>query len=235
MLLNAMELGPQQRTRIKEACAIAAYHQQTQTPVIRFLMSDDAPQFKLIPQHNVLCWVHDGRLYKKLNPIIPQFKKALDAFLTLYWIYYKQLKAYKKNPNLQQAEILAMRFDELFSTKTDYQLLNDRIAKTLAKRKAMILVLRYPYLPLHNNASELAARVQARERDISFHTMSKAGTKAKDTFMTLSQTAKKLGIRTYDYIKDRVSGKFNMTSLAQLISEKSTADQAKNICVPVVL
>ena len=45
--------------------------------------------------------------------------------------------------------------------------------------------------------------------------------KIKDTFMTISQTAKKLKVRTYDYIRDRVSGEFKLPSLAQLIAEKS--------------
>jgi hypothetical protein len=48
------------------------------------------------------------------------------------------------------------------------------------------------------------------------------GTKANDTFMTIVQTAKKLGVSTYDYILDRVSNKFEMKSLAQLIGEKSS-------------
>jgi len=39
--------------------------------------------------------------------------------------------------------------------------------------------------------------------------------------MTISQTAKKLNVRTYDYIRDRVSGDFKLPSLAQLIKEKS--------------
>jgi hypothetical protein len=39
--------------------------------------------------------------------------------------------------------------------------------------------------------------------------------------MTISQTAKKLKVRTYDYIRDRVSGEFKLPSLAQLIEEKS--------------
>src|SRR5674536_395620 len=43
------------------------------------------------------------------------------------------------------------------------------------------------------------------------------GTKANDTFMTIVQTAKKLGVSAYDYIFDRVSNKFEMLSLAQLI------------------
>ena len=51
-------------------------------------------------------------------------------------------------------------------------------------------MLKYPELPLYNNASELGARAQARYRDISFHTMSEAGTHAKDAFMTVVETAK---------------------------------------------
>jgi hypothetical protein len=47
------------------------------------------------------------------------------------------------------------------------------------------------------------------------------GTKIKDTFMPISQTAKKLGVRTYDSIRDRVSGELKLPSLAQLIREQS--------------
>jgi hypothetical protein len=40
-------------------------------------------------------------------------------------------------------------------------------------------VLRYPELPLHNNAAELAARSQARNRDVSLQTKSEAGTSVR--------------------------------------------------------
>ncbi|RLA77056.1 MAG: hypothetical protein DRG30_01225, partial [Epsilonproteobacteria bacterium] len=108
----------------------------------------------------------------------------------------------------------------LFSKATGYADLDDRISKTLNKKQELLLVLKYPELPIHNNASELAARVQARDRDVSLHTMSEAGTRVKDTFMTISQTAKKLGVRTYEYIYDRVSGACKMPSLADLMLER---------------
>ena len=222
-LLDSIQPGSQQRTRIMEACAIAAYREQTETPVIKILMCDDAPQFKLLTEERILCWIHDGRHYKKLNPVVPLHQSLLDEFLTKYWIYYHQLKDYKEAPDPNKAIELTQQFKALFSTRTGYQQLDDRIAKTQAKQKELLLVLKYPELPLHNNASELGARVQARARDISLHTMSKEGTKIKDTFMTISQTAKKLGVRTYDYIRDRVSGEFKLPSLAQLIHEKSQA------------
>jgi len=219
--LALIKLGPQQRTRIMEACAIAAYRDQKETPIIKILMSDNAPQFKLLTEEHILCWIHDGRHYKKLNPVVPLHHTLRDEFLTEYWLYYQQLKDYKEAPDPNKAIELTQQFEVLFSTRTGYQLLDDRIAKTLAKQKELLLVLQYPELPLHNNASELGARVQARVRDISLHTMSKDGTKMKDTFMTISQTAKKLDVRTYDYIRDRVSGELKLPSLAQLIHEKS--------------
>ena len=80
-------------------------------------------------------------------------------------------------------------------------------------------MLKHPTLPLHNNTSELGARAQARYRDISFHTMSKKGTEAKDTFMTIVETAKKLAVNTYHYFYDRISKKYEMPSLASLMSK----------------
>ncbi|HPS90372.1 MAG TPA: hypothetical protein PLC35_10430 [Methanosarcina vacuolata] len=57
-------------------------------------------------------------------------------------------------------------------------------------------------------------------RDVSLQTITKERTKANDTFMTIGQTAKKLGISAYQYICDRVPNKFEMPSLAQLIKKK---------------
>jgi len=79
--------------------------------------------------------------------------------------------------------------------------------------------LKHPELPLHNNAAELAARVEKRRQDVSLQTKSKKGTEAKDAFLTVVQTAKKLGVNIYDYISDRISKKFNMPSLAELIAQ----------------
>lgn len=56
--------------------------------------------------------------------------------------------------------------------------------------------------------------------------MSEEGTKIKDTFMTISQTAKKLSVRTYEYIRNKVSGEYKSPSLAQLIHEKSQENNA---------
>lgn len=229
-LLVPIELGSLQQRRVKEACAIAAYRAQTAIPVIGSLICDDAPQFKLLTETLGLCWVHDGRHYKKLNPVLINNKLILDGFLTQYWTFYRKLKAYKVSPSPTDADLLYKGFDELFATCTEYEQLNERIAKTLAKRSELLACLKQPELPLHNNASELAARVQARARDVSLHTKSEEGTKIKDSLMTISQTAKKLGVSTYEYILDRVSGEFRLTSLAELILQKSQSDNTTYLC-----
>ena len=94
------------------------------------------------------------------------------------------------------AEALASEFDDLFATRTEYKALNDRIEMTEGKKEALLKVLKYPELPLHNNASELGARAQKRRQDVSLHTKSEEGAKARDTFMTIVETAKKLGVNT---------------------------------------
>ena len=115
---------------------------------------------------------------------------------------------------------------------TGYVQLDDRISKTKAKKDKLLLVLSYPELPLHNNAAELAARSQARTRDVSLQTKSEAGTKSKDTFLTITQTAKKLGVRVYEYVYDRVSGTNEQPSLAKLIRQKNKTQTSVLPCGP---
>jgi len=162
-----------------------------------------------------------GRHYKKLNPVIYRHKIILENFITRYWEYYHKLLDYKAKPTNGLAQTLEQAFDTLFANQTDYNQLNERIQKTKLKKDSLLLVLDYPTIPLHNNTSELGARTQARYRDISFHTMSKKGTEAKDTFMTIVETAKKLAVNTYHYFYDRISNKYEMPSLASLIVQKS--------------
>ncbi len=223
IILDALfpSLKKQQTNRqtLAEATAIAAY--QLLPYAAKFLLTDEAPQYNKITKHHALCWVHIGRFYKKLMPVVNFHRIELDEFITKFWNYYHQLLVYKTCPTTSDAEHLSKEFDLLFSTETSYDQLNERIAKTKDKKDQLLLVLEFPFLPLHNNASELGARSQARRRDMSFHTMSQNGTIAKDTFMTLRQTAKKLAVNFYKYIGDRINKTYEMPSLADLIVERS--------------
>ena len=115
------------------------------------------------------------------------------------------------------ADSFSQEFDELFSTQTGYAALEDRIAKTAAKKDELLTVLSAPSVPLHNNASELQARVSARRRDVSLHSRSVRGARSMDIFTTLVQTSKLLGVNAYAYLRDRISRRFELPSLASAI------------------
>ena len=217
------KLGPRQCNLILDAAAVAAYHVQTDFPIIQTLLCDDAPQFKDITEELGLCWVHDGRHYKKITPFISYHQQLVADFLRKYWDYYHELLDYKKLPTSILAESLEKKFDDIFSTVTGYDALDERIAKTKAKKQSLLLVLKYPDIPLHNNSAELGARQRVRKRDVSFGTRNKDGIKAWDTFMTLTETAKKLGVSFYKFVYDRISEEKTMPSFANLIDQKSKA------------
>jgi hypothetical protein len=215
------DLGFRQRVHVLDAAAVAAYQAQVEFPVVDLLIADDAPQFKLVTEELALCWVHDGRHYKKLVPLVAHHRTLLETFLGRYWEFYDKLLLYQTNPTAAEATRLSNEFDELFSTVTGYSALDERIAKSKAKKDCLLLVLVHPEIPLHNNPAEQEARVRVRKRDTSFGPRTLDGRKAWDTFMTLMSTAKKLGVSFYKYIYDRVSDAHEIPNLADLITEQA--------------
>jgi len=215
------------RKIVLEAAAIAYY--QYSPDAISQLIVDDAPQFKLITKWLGLCWVHEGRHYKKINPVFVRHKKILKQFIKAFWDYYRQLKDYKKNPSSERASQLKETFNQLFSRETGYEPLDKQIRLTKDKAEALLLVLKFPHIPLHNNPAELPARYQARVRDIHLHTMSEAGTKIKDTLATIAATAKKLSVNLIDYLSDRITKRYQVTSLAQAIKDKSSKEKTAGV------
>ena len=213
------KLSHQQRKEITDAAAIAAYWAETDWPVIENLVCDDAPHYNKLTRRMMLCWVHEGRPYKKLHPVVPLHRQLLDGFLKHFWDYYHELLAYKQSPSEAERARLEAVFDELFATQTGYEALDERIAKTRAKKQSLLLVLEYPELPLHNNASELGVRRRVRKRDVSFGPRTEAGKRAWDTFMTLAETTRKLGVNFYAYLHDRITGANTTPPLADLITQ----------------
>ena len=207
----------QLRAAMEQAAAIVFYRHQTAVPRPRVLVSDGAKQFEHLLEAWQQCWVHDGRHYEKLSPVVKSHAKALQEFRTRYWRYYAALQDYRAGPSPEKKHKLQTDYDELFATRTGYDFLDDRIAKTQAKRNELLTVLAHPAVPLHNNTSELGARVSARRRDVSLHSKSERGVRAMDIFTTLVQTAKKLGVSAYHYFRDRLQGLLQSTTLANLL------------------
>jgi regulator of replication initiation timing len=208
--------------RVFDAFALAHYFEKPATERVITLMSDDAPEYKLIALIQALCWIHDGRDYKKLIPSIEINRKALDTFLEEYWKFYKSLLKYKEaneSVRLIQKSIIEADFERIFKIETVYPALNNLIARTYTKKREMLVVLDYPDVPLHNNASELAARRKVRKRDVSLHTMSPYGTMVQDAYLSIIETAKKLGVSAFEYLKDFVASSREMTPLNVIIDQ----------------
>ncbi len=216
-------LGPQAQKWIRDATAVAAYHAQTGFPVVRLLLCDDAPQFKGVTEELALCWVHEGRHYKKLTPYLAAQRTLLDDFRRQFWAYYRELLAYRAQPSAADATRLEAAFDTVFATTTGYQALDARIAATRAHKAALLLVLQHPEIPLHNNPAELAARQRVRKRDVSLGPQSEPGRQCWDTFMSLVETAKKLGVSCYAYFADRVRQAGQIPPLDTLITTAAAA------------
>lgn len=210
---------------VREGLALGAYHAQTRWPPPRVLIGDDAPVWRELGGELGLCWVHEVRHYKKLCPGVAYLATIQQRFLRRVWRYYGQLKEYQAHPTAARVMPLRQAFQRLFNTVTPYVALNEVIARTRAKQGGLLLVLKYPQIPLHNNAAELGARRRVRKRDVSFGPRSAAGLKAWDTFMTLGATTQKLGVNFYAYVRDRLRHGGAIPPLAELIQHKAAALQ----------
>lgn len=171
-------LGRQARQRVLEAAAVAAYQAQPEFPSVDLRVCDEADQFKRLTAGLALCWIHDARHYKKLSPVVLHHRKVPDDFRGQYWDLYDPLLTYRQTPTAEDAARLSQRFDDLFAPKTDSADLADRIAKTQAKKEALLRVLKHPEIPWHNNPAELAARQRVRKRDVSFGPRTEDGQQA---------------------------------------------------------
>jgi len=216
------DLKPKQKTLILEAALIAGYQESNSSCQIQRLVCDDAKQFWYITLLRALCWIHEERHYAKLTPLLAYHQQLVADFRARIWQYYAELKQYKQHPNEQDKIRLSGLFDEIFSTETGYDELDERIRLTKAKKENLLVVLDYPDTPLHNNPAELALRMYVIKRKISFGTRTEQGTKSWETFFTILDTCRKLGVNFRDYLYDRISKQYNMPSLASLIKQAAT-------------
>lgn len=212
-------LKAKQMTLILEAALIAGYHESNSSSKIQRLVCDDAKQFWYITLLRALCWIHEERHYAKLTPLLAYHQKLVDDFRERIWEYYAELKKYKQNPQEEDKIRLSELYDEIFSTKTGYDELDERIRLTKEKKENLLVVLDYPDTPLHNNPAELALRMYVIKRKISFGTRTEEGTRSWETFFTILDTCRKLSVNFRDYLYDRISKQYKMPSLASLIVE----------------
>jgi len=186
------------------------------------ILSDEAGQFNILALLNALCWRH---AYRKINSLIPinDFESAIiDDIRDKFWQLYTALKSYKEQPDESQKLELSVRFEKIFSTKTEFESINKALKSIYDKKKELLLVLERPELPLNNGISENDIRVFVMKRKVSGGTRGEHGRKSRDTFMTLEKTCRKLGISFKDFLLDRLTGTNSIPQLSEIIRQRAS-------------
>jgi hypothetical protein len=169
------------------------------------IVSDDAGQFAV--GRHALCWVHAERLVHKLDTFTASQRMAQQRLRALIWWFYRDLKAYCRDPTARRRAELRVRFDRIFKRRTGFVLLDRLLARLHANKAELLLVLDRPEIPLHTNGSENDIRCQVTKRKISGGTRSDAGRDCRDAFLGLMKTCRKLGLSFWDYLGARLGSR----------------------------
>ncbi len=197
------------------------------------IMSDGAGQFRLL--EHALCWVHAERLINRLIPLTQAQRLAVSKVQDELGEFYQDLKTYKTLTHQQQQQQkagLEERFDQIFTTTTLFETLNQVLRRLHRRKRELLKVLERPDLPLHNHASEQDIREFVTKRQLSGSTRSDSGRRGRDPFASLKKTCRKLGVSFWEALTARVSGNNLIPTLGVLITQKAVESQrplAENI------
>jgi hypothetical protein len=126
------------------------------------LVSDDAGQFAV--GRHALCWIHAERLVHKLDTFTDSQRAAQQRVRALIWWYYRDLKAYCRDPTPPRRAALRSRFDRIFKRRTGFATLDRLLARLHANKTELLMALDRPDIPLHTNSAENAIRCQSLPR-----------------------------------------------------------------------
>ncbi len=187
----------------------------------KILLSDNARQFWLVAYIQALCWVHEIRHYKNLEPWLKCNREALEKFRVEMRGFWHLLKDYRLHPSRGGKKRVLREFDRIFTMTTGYDDLDERIKSTFSEKDKLLVVLDHPEIPLDNNEAERDLREIVIKRVISHGTRSDDGKIALENMMTILNTCRKNGVSFYHYVKDIFSKDYQMPRLADLISQNS--------------
>lgn len=183
------------------------------------VLSDGAPQFDILVHAS--CWIHVERPLARMVPHNDAHRAAIEKIRDGIWDLYRDLKAYREQPDAAQVPRLQERFDALCAQHTGYPSIDGVLKEMRDHRADLLRVLERPEVPLHNNASESDIREYVKKRKISGSTRSDSGRRCRDTFASLKKTCRKLGVCFWDYLKDRVCSLGRIARLSDLIRERA--------------
>ena len=184
------------------------------------IVSDDAGQFDIVVLLHALCWLHAERGLSTIVPINDYHKKIIEDMRRKVWELYHNVQEYKQYPTKEKMLLLESQFDTLCRQETEFEDIKKALESMRQNKKELLLVLQRPEIPLHNNSSENAIRVYVLKRKIHGGTRSELGRECRDTFLSLKKTCRKLDISFYEYILDRLTGRYRIPPLCQLLRER---------------
>lgn len=188
------------------------------------ILSDGAGQFNVLAHG--LCWVHAERSLRRLQGNTVEQRQNIAEIQDLLWQYYQQLQAYQKHPTSEAQTHLSQAFDQIFERHYLHHGSLNIVLKWFRTHKAELLrVLDYSQFPLHNNDAETDIREFVIRRKISGGTRSEAGRRARDTFVGLKKTCRKLGVSFWQYLLSRIRKDRQIPALPDVIRAKAAAEQ----------
>jgi Transposase IS66 family len=196
------------------------------------VLSDGAPQFVVLV--HAACWIHAERPLARRVPSNEEHRVVLAKSREQIGELYQGLKAYGAQPEAAQKPILEARFDALGDQRTGSPS-SDNVRKEMREHQADLRRARErPEVPLHNHAEESDIREYVKKGKISGGTRSEQGRRCRDTFTSLKKTCRKLGVRCWDSVQDRVRGLGKIPRLADWIRARAQGIQApRGEAVPV--
>ena len=78
-------------------------------------------------------------------------------------------------------------------------------------------MLDYPFIPIHNNAAEIAIREGVIKRKISYGTRSELGKRAWENMFFIMDTCRKQEVNFFHYLNGIFSSRYDLQKLANLI------------------
>ncbi len=150
-------------------------------------------------------------------PLLDHHRSLLDKVMDQIWRLYDLLNIYKNNPDKSLRVVIEWKFNWLFSRCTGYSDLDERLASTDANRDGLLRVLDYPFIPIHNNAAEIAIREGVIKRKISYGTRSDLGKRAWENMFSIMDTCRKQEVNFFQYLNGMFSSRNDFPKLANLI------------------
>lgn len=212
------EINKKQLDIVRTGCAIGAIRSSAIGSTIKFLISDDAPNFVDLVKNHQLCWVHEIRKYKLCEVFKRIESEALEKLIDQWRSFYKLMKRFKNNQTRELRMKVRSEFDRICNIKTLVKPLDEQLARTKANKKELLLFLKYPQLPLHNNMAEVDIRERVIKRKISMQNRSMEGMKAWDLMLSLASTCRKIRLSFWNYLEDRISMKESIPYLGKVIT-----------------